>query len=108
MGCFLAIALNDSFHEYTFDGASRINPVDSRARQVHVRSGRRSRARGHRRELHRVLSFWRNVLAEQDQTGNWTDYIYASGKRIAKADLFDTRLHVTAAGCSRASFPTLG
>ncbi len=37
----------------------------------------------------------------------WTDYIFAGGKRIAKADLFDTRLHVSATtctGCTGAGF----
>jgi hypothetical protein len=28
--------------------------------------------------------FGGSVLAEQDQAGHWTDYIYAGGKRIAK------------------------
>jgi hypothetical protein len=39
--------------------------------------------------------FGGNVLAEQDQAGHSTDYIYADGKRIAKADAFDTRLDVS-------------
>jgi len=33
----------------------------------------------------------------------WTDYIYAKGERIAKADLYDTRLHVSATTCNGCS-----
>ncbi len=33
------------------------------------------------------------VLAEKDQTGAWVDYIYANGKKIAKADSAETLIH---------------
>src|SRR5258708_502499 len=37
------------------------------------------------------------------RAGHWTDYIFAGGKRIAKADLFDTRLHISATTCNGCS-----
>jgi RHS repeat-associated protein len=33
------------------------------------------------------------VLTQKDQTGIWSDYIYANGKKIAKADYQETRAH---------------
>ncbi len=38
------------------------------------------------------------LLAEKDQTGTWTDYIYANGKKIARAVPSDTWLRVQADG----------
>ena len=49
--------------------------------------------------------FGGNVLAEQNQAGHSRDYIYAGGKRIAKADVLDTRLGVSAMSCSNCTEP---
>jgi RHS repeat-associated protein len=92
--------LNDTHHQYTFDGASRISQVDSGAsKYTYDPTGDRVR-KDTGTNFTEYYHFGGNVLAEQDQAGHWTDYIYAGGKRIAKADLYDTRLHASATTCS--------
>jgi YD repeat-containing protein len=39
--------------------------------------------------------FGGQMLAEHDQTGAWTDYIYANGKKIATTRTFDRRIQFT-------------
>jgi hypothetical protein len=94
--------LNDTFHQYTFDGASRISQVDGGASKYTYDPvvGRVRKDTG--TNFTEYYYFGGNVLTEQDQAGHWTDYIFASGKRIAKADAYDTRLHVSATACTTA------
>ena len=41
------------------------------------------------------VNFGGQTIAERDQTGNWTDYIYANGKKIAKVPATDTRIRLS-------------
>ena len=51
------------------------------------------------------------MLAEKDQTGTWTDYVYANGARIAKVDPGDAPIHLSGVNCTNcggsASYVTL-
>jgi RHS repeat-associated protein len=47
------------------------------------------------------VHFGSNVIAEKDQTGGWTDYIVAGGKRIAKAD--SSRYEISVQGTNTAA-----
>jgi RHS repeat-associated protein len=97
--------LNDTFHQYTFDGASRISQVDNGAtKYTYDTDGNRVR-KDTGSNFTEYFYFGSSVLAEQDQAGHWTDYIFANDKRIAKADLFDTRLHVSATTCNGCTSP---
>lgn len=40
------------------------------------------------------------VLAEKTSDGFWSDYVYANGQRIARADNFDVRIHISGTTCS--------
>ena len=45
------------------------------------------------------------VIAERTVgTSVWSDYIYAGGKRIAKSDNFEDRIHTHAVNCSNCGF----
>jgi len=52
---------------------------------------RKSNADGTFREY---VSFNGQPLAEKDQTGAWTDYIYANAEKIARVEAFDMRAHL--------------
>jgi RHS repeat-associated protein len=45
------------------------------------------------------------VLAEEASDGTWSDYIYANGQRIARADNYDIRIHMHGTTCSGSSCP---
>src|SRR5258708_34097849 len=88
--------LNDTFHQYTFDGASRISQVDSGAtKYTYDPAGDRVR-KDTGTNFTEYYRFGGNVPAEQAQAGKGSDSNYAGGKGIAEADLFDTRPHVSA------------
>src|SRR5262249_9221231 len=42
------------------------------------------------------IYFGGQIISEQKQNGEMVDYIYANGKRIAKADTFEKRIHIPA------------
>jgi RHS repeat-associated protein len=44
--------------------------------------------------------FGGQAITEKKANGDWSDYIYAGAQRIAKADSFEDRLHITGANCS--------
>lgn len=76
--------LNDSTHSYTYDAESRIKTVDSTAATYTYGPGgervRKDTAAGSTEYI-----YFGGVFAEfTPATGAWTDYIFASGKRIAK------------------------
>ena len=45
------------------------------------------------------VSFGGNVIAEKNEAGDWTDYIYADGKRIARADSFENGIMIQGNDC---------
>jgi RHS repeat-associated protein len=46
------------------------------------------------------VRFGGQVVAEKTSDGFWSDYIYANGKRIAKVDNSDIRIHMSGTNCS--------
>ena len=46
------------------------------------------------------------TVAEKGSDGAWSDYIYASGQRIARADGYDIRIHIHGTNCSGSGCPT--
>src|SRR5437588_929593 len=95
--------LNDGFHQYTYDAESRIQQVDGgAATYTYDADGQRVRkttASGSTDYLY----FGGNIIAEKNvSNSNWTDYVFANGKRLAKADTFKDEIALqgnnTAAG----------
>ncbi len=46
------------------------------------------------------VSFNGETIAEKDQTGALTDYIFAGGKRIARVDSYDERIDLSGSNCA--------
>ncbi|HXC95395.1 MAG TPA: RHS repeat-associated core domain-containing protein [Edaphobacter sp.] len=44
--------------------------------------------------------FGGQTLAERNDDGTWSDYIYANGQRIVRADNYDVRIHMSGTNCS--------
>ena len=93
--------LNDGVHQYAYDAENRIKAVDSTgATYTYGPQGERVRkdtgANGTE-----YIDFAGLPIAEEDvNTGNWSDYIYFAGKRIARATTFEHQLHVGGVMCS--------
>ncbi len=51
------------------------------------------------------VDFGGQPIAEVDQSGAWTDYIYANGKKIARVSTADTRLHLSGNNCASCGWP---
>ncbi|WP_158943366.1 RHS repeat-associated core domain-containing protein [Granulicella sp. S190] len=49
------------------------------------------------------LSFNGSPLAEKASDGTWSDYIFANGQRIARADNYDIRIHMSGTNCPSCS-----
>jgi RHS repeat-associated protein len=46
-------------------------------------------------------------IAEKSSDGTWSDYIFANGQRIARADNYDIRIHMSGTNCSGCSNPNM-
>jgi hypothetical protein len=86
----------DSVNTYTYNAENEMTSAgsasykyDGEGRQVNNSAG---------------TLFWYGlsgqVLAELQGTSNWSDYISANGRRIAKADNFEYRIHTYGNNCS--------
>ncbi|HEV2416458.1 MAG TPA: RHS repeat-associated core domain-containing protein [Terriglobia bacterium] len=86
----------DNVNTYTYNAESEMTAAgsssykyDGEGRQVNNSAG---------------TLFWYGqsgqVLAELQGGSNWSDYIYANGRRIAKADNFEYRIHIYGNNCS--------
>jgi RHS repeat-associated protein len=53
------------------------------------------------------VRFNNQVLAEKNSDGTWSDYIFANGQRIARADDYDIRIHMSGTNCSGCSNPNM-
>jgi RHS repeat-associated protein len=46
------------------------------------------------------VSFAGQILAEKSTDGTWSDYIFANGQRIARAENYDIRIHMSGTNCT--------
>jgi RHS repeat-associated protein len=53
------------------------------------------------------INFNGQPMAERSPDGTWSDYIYANGQRIARADNYDIRIHLSGTNCSNCGNPNL-
>lgn len=98
--------LNDGTHKFAFDGESRISQVDSGAgHYFYDASGNRVRKDVTGSPSTEYVYLGTNVIGEKNlTTGDWTDYVYASGSRIAQAFSYENRIKVSgSASCSSCS-----
>ena len=93
--------LNDLLHQYAYDAENRIRTVDvTGATYTYDGAGDRVRKDAGSTKTEYVR-FNSNVIAEYDVTAtDWTDYIFADGKRIARAMALDKGLRIYGNMCS--------
>ena len=92
--------LGDGFHNYTFDAESRISQVDGGATVYTYDPSAGDRVRKDTGTNYtEYFYFGSEILAERDQNLRWSDYIFANGKRIARADGYDHQLHLSGQMC---------
>lgn len=90
-----------SVRQYTYDAESRISQITSLnagtpfETYVYYADGSRARKTNANGNFTEYVRFGGVTLAEKDQAGVWTDYIYANGKQIARVRSSDTRLHLS-------------
>jgi RHS repeat-associated protein len=73
--------LTDGLHTYTYDAENRVKTVDGTTTYTYDGGGRRvSKSTGE----HTWYGPDSVILAETDANGNWTNYVYAFGKRLAR------------------------
>ncbi len=107
--------LNDGFHQYAYDAESRISSVDSTgATYVYDADGNRVRKAAGSSSTEYIY-FGGRVIAEKDiSTGDWTDYVFADGKRIAQAFSYENRIRAygtancTSCGAESATYQFAG
>jgi RHS repeat-associated protein len=93
--------LNDGFHQYAYDGENRIATVDTTAAVYTYGPGGERMRKDAAGVGTKYLYFNGSVIAEKDvTTGNWSDYVFAGGKRIARATNFEHQLHIGGVECA--------
>ena len=92
--------LGDGFHAYAYDAESRISQVDSGATVYTYDPTGGDRVRKDTGVNYtEYFYFGSEILAERDQNLRWSDYIFANGKRIARADAYEHQLHLSGQMC---------
>ena len=96
--------LNDGFHQYTYDAESRIQQVDGgAATYTYDADGQRVHKTAASGSTDYVY-FGGSIIAEKNvSNGNWTDYVFVAGKRLARSESMDRQLHITGTACSTCS-----
>ena len=97
---------SDGPHSYTYDSENRITQVDNTgATYTYDAEGNRVRKDVSGSPSTEYVYSGGNVIAEHTVgTSAWSDYIYANGKRIAKSDNFEDRIHAHATDCSNCGY----
>lgn len=96
---------NGAVRTYTFDAENRTTGITIAGNQAPFESyaysadGARVRKLNANNDYTEYVNFGGQTIAEKDQTGAWTDYIFANGKRIAKTTNNYQRLHLTGSSC---------
>jgi RHS repeat-associated protein len=76
---------NDGSHSYFYNSDNMITSADSGASTYTYDANANRVRKTTGSNLTEYLYFGSNVVAEKDQTGAWTDYVFAGGKRIVQA-----------------------
>ncbi len=97
---------NNAVSQITYDGESRIvkmNVLNSQAPYVsyfYDADGMRIQKANPTGTYTEYLSFGGGTIAERDQNGNWTDYVYANGHKIARVAGTQNVIHFHGNDCS--------
>jgi RHS repeat-associated protein len=92
---------------YAYDAEGRLNNYNNSA-AIYTYDGASNRVRKDVGSDWTEYIYWQQQpIAEKHADGTWSDYIFANGQRIARADSYDTRWHmsgVNADSCSEQYF----
>ncbi|WP_044176066.1 RHS repeat-associated core domain-containing protein [Granulicella mallensis] len=96
----LTASFNGISTAYSYDAENRLTGVNNgAATYTYDGSGDRVR-KDNGSTWTEYVRFGGQVVAEKTSDGFWSDYIYANGKRIAKVDNNDIRIHMSGTNCS--------
>jgi RHS repeat-associated protein len=88
--------------QYSFDAESRISAITAQGsgtpfvNYIYGADGARVRKSNADGTFTEYVDFGGQPIAEKDQTGAWTDYIYADGKKIARVSSADYQFKISA------------
>ena len=99
----------DGANSHQFDAESRIKTVNngSGATYTYEAAGNRVR-KDVGSDATEYVYFGGQVIAEHKLNGDWSDYIYANGKRIARADNYNDSIHIHGTMCSNCGWHGVG
>ncbi len=95
---------NDGTHTYQYDAEGQMANVDSGGSNYHSYmggpDGQRVRKAGADGTATEYIRFNGETLSDWNTFSDWSDYIYAVGKRIARADNYEDELLTQGTSCS--------
>jgi RHS repeat-associated protein len=84
---------------YSFDAENRLTNVNNGAAlYTYDADGNRVR-KDVGNEWTEYIPFNGQIVAERSDDGTWSDYIFANGQRLARADNYDIRIHMSGTNC---------
>jgi RHS repeat-associated protein len=96
----LTASFNGISTAFNYDAENRLTGVNNGA-ATYTYDGNGDRVRkDNGSNWTEYVRFGGQVVAEKTSDGFWSDYIYANGKRIAKVDNNDIRIHMSGTNCS--------
>ncbi len=92
--------INDVTHTYQFDAENQVSTVDGTA-AIYTPGPDGQRVRKQAGGIStEYIRFNGETLSEWNGASDWSDYIYAGGKRIARADNYEDQLVTQGSSCS--------
>ena len=86
--------LGDGYNSYTFDAENRISTYNSGTTYFYDALGERGeKLIGS--DSTEYMFFKGQSVAERKANGDWSDYVYAGSRLLARADDYEDRIHVT-------------
>jgi RHS repeat-associated protein len=87
--------------QYSYDAESRLSQINALnsaspfVSYIYGADGERVRKSNADGAFTEYADFGGQIIAEKDQNGNWTDYVYANGRKIAVVPSVDHRIHLS-------------
>ena len=97
-------------HHYTYDALGQQTQVDYGTTASYTYDGAGARVRKDTASYGSTeyIRFGGLVVAETNPGVSWTDYIYANGQKVAKADSYDQRIHISGNNCTTCGWQWTG
>jgi RHS repeat-associated protein len=105
--------VNGLVRQYQFDAEGKIGQIQAINTStpfetyIYDANGDRTRKTDGGGTFTEYVRFNGQTLAEKNTDGTWSDYIFAKDQRIARADNYDVRIHMSGTNCSGCSNPNM-